>query len=157
MDGPRFVIDGTEYPVPSRPSLNLDERVIFYEWTGLSLESIDDVPITDLMVGAFMQMAYMRGNPDVSAIVARKIVGKTNYETALAALAESEQEADASPPELPKSEPEPSVSLENSGSSQSISGDDSTTSSGTPENARQGSGTPLSAIHVTSGQTRLAS
>ena len=157
MDGPRFVIDGTEYPVPSRPSLNLDERVIFYEWTGLSLESIDDVPITDLMVGAFMQMAYMRGNPDVSAIVARKIVGQTNYETALAALVESEQEADASPPELPKSEHDPSGSLENSGSSPSISGDGSTTFSGTQENARQASGTPLSAIQVTSGQTRLAS
>ena len=157
MTTPVFVIDGTEYPVPERPSLNLDERVIFYEWTGVSLETIDDTPINDLMVGAFMQMAFMRGNPDVSATVARRIIGKTNFESALAALVASEQEEDADPPELSASVNEQPVSLANSESSPSISGDDSTKSSDTQANGQHASGTRLSAMSVTSGQTRSAS
>ncbi len=153
----KFVIDGTEYAVPERASLNLDERVIFYEWTGMSLEAVDDTPITDLMVGAFMQMAFMRGNPDVSSTVARRIIGKTNFEQALAALVAAEQEDDQVPLEQKPSGPEPSGSLESSGSSPSISGDGSMTSSDTRANGHSTSGTPLSAMSVTSGQTRLAS
>ncbi len=153
MPEPKFVIDGTEYPVPTRPSLNLDERVIFHEWTGISLEDLDDVPVTDLMLGAFMQMAFMRGNPDVSGVVARKIIGKTNFEEAMAVLiAAAADEDDASPPELPKSEREPSGSPPSSGSSPSTSGVGSTTPSATPGNGHNSGGTLPLVMSVTSAQ-----
>ncbi len=152
MAEPKFVIDGMEYAVPERPSLNLDERVIFHEWTGMSLEEIDDVPISDLMLGAFMQMAFMRGNPDVSGVVARKIIGKTNFEEAMAVLIAAAGEDDASPPELPKSEPEQSGSPPNSESSPSTSGVGSTTRSDTPGNGHNSGGTLPLVMSVTSAQ-----
>ncbi len=156
MNEPRFRIDGADYPVPGRASLNLDEHVIFHEWTNLTLEEIDDTPINALMIGAFMQIAYLRANPDMSPQLARKMIGKANLEEALSAMAAAEQEDDPVPLEQTPSAPEPNASPGNSGSSPSISGEGSTTRSDPPASPPSFGGTPPSAIHVTSGQTRSA-
>ncbi len=151
MPDPRFVIGGTEYPVPTRSSLDLDEHVIFYDWTGMHLEGIDEVQVNALMIGAFMQIAYLRANPDVSPSTARKIVGKSNYEAALAALTEEDEE---SPPAQSLSEKEPPARPENSVGSPSISGPDSTTLSDLPANGHSSGGAPVSGMSVMSGQTK---
>ncbi len=149
MDEPRFLINGTEYPVPSRASLTLDEHVIFHEWTGMHLEEIDDTPVNALMIGAFMQVAYQRANPDVSSALARKLVGGSNFEEALSAMSAAELEAEPDPPEPSLSVNEQHAKPESRSSSPPISGTDSTTPSGTPTNGRQDSGQPASAMPAT--------
>ncbi len=145
MDEPRFLINGTEYPVPSRASLTLDEHVIFHEWTGMHLEEIDDTPVNALMIGAFMQIAYLRANVDTPPHVARRLVGGSNFEEALSAMAASEEEADPSPPEQGQSVNEPPALPESRSSSPPTSGTDSTTPSATPANGQPDSGQPASA------------
>ncbi len=149
MDEPCFVIGGESYPVPTRESLDLDEHVIFYEWTGVDLETIDDTPVNGRMIGAFMQMAYMRANPGVSPQLARKLIGKSNFEAAIAAFAASEQEDDASPPEQRQSGDGQPGSPVSRSFSQPTSGTDSTTSSDPPANGHPDSGVLQSATSAT--------
>ncbi len=155
MDTPRFKIDGTEYPIPQIDSFTIDECGIFHEWTHVHVEEIEDTPVNSMMIAAFMQIAYMRGNPGMAAAVARKMVGQSNLVEAMGAFS-LEQEEDAVPLELPRSEPEQSGSPPSSGSSQSTSGDASTTRSATQANGQTSGGTQPSAIRVTSGQNRSA-
>ncbi len=152
-DTPRFVIDGTEYAIPGIDSFTIDECGIFHEWTHVHIEEIEATPVNSMMIAAFMQIAYMRGNPGMAPGIARKMIGQSNLVEAMGVFA-LDQEEDARPPELPKSEPEPSGSPPNSESSPSISGVGSTTRSATQENGQTSGGTQPSGIHVTSGQLR---
>ncbi len=153
MDTPTFRIDGTEYPIPQIDSFTIDECGIFHDWTHVHVEEIEDMPVNSMMIAAFMQIAYQRGNPSMPPAVARKQVGQSNLVEAMGAFAET-QEDDPVPLELPKSEPEQSASPPSSESSQSTSGDDSTTRSDTPVDDQKSGGTPPSGISVTSGPLR---
>ncbi len=153
MEAPRFVINGTDYPIPQIDSFTIDECGIFHDWTNVHVEEIEDTPVNSMMIAAFMQIAYMRGNPGMVPAVAKRMVGQSNLVEAMGAFAET-QEDDASPPELTKSEHEQSGSPPSSASSPSTSGDGSTTRSDTPADGQSSGGTPPSGIHVTSGQLR---
>ncbi len=152
----QFRIDGENYPVPTRESLNLDEHVLFYEWTGVDLESIDDQPVNARMIGAFMQMAYMRANPEVPSHLARRLIGKSNFESAMAAFAAADSEDDAGPPAPGSSESVQPGSAGSSGSPQGSSGTDSTMSSGQPTSRPVDSGQQPSATSATFDQTTSA-
>ncbi len=153
MDTPRFKIDGTEYPIPQIDSFTIDECGIFHDWTNVHVEEIQDTPVNSMMIAAFMQIAYMRGNPGMAPAVARKMVGQSNLVEAMGAFS-LDQEEDVRPPELPKSEHGHGESLPSSESSPSTSGVGSMTRSETQENGQTSGGTQPSAIRVTSGQTR---
>lgn len=156
-DDPYFLIGGDQYAIPTRESLTLDEHVVFFEWTGVDLETIDDTPVNSRMIGAFMQMAYQRANPDVPSQIARRLIGKSNFEQAVAAFAAAETEADdVGPPELSSTPPGPPGSPGNSGSSQPISGTGSTTRSDTPVNTQPNGGTPPSDTSATFDQLTSA-
>ncbi len=148
-DEPYFLIGDDKFAIPARESLTLDEHVVFFEWTGVDLESIDDTPVNSRMIGAFMQMAYQRANPDVPSQLARRLIGKANFEQAVSAFAAAEQEDDVSPPEQRQSGDGQSGSPGNSASSQPTSGTDSTTSSDPPAEDQPNTGIPRSATSAT--------
>ncbi len=153
-DEPYFLIGGDHYAIPTRESLTLDEHVVFFEWTGVDLETIDDTPVNSRMIGAFMQMAYQRANPDVPSQLARRLIGKSNFEQAVAAFAAAEVD-DASPPEQSATGQGPPESPEDSVSSQPTSGTDSMSSSDTPmsdptNGGQPPSGTSAMSHHLTS-------
>ncbi len=154
-DAPRFVIDGASYPIPDRDSFSIGEYRIYHEWTGMHMEDIDDTRVNSFVVGAFMQVAYMRANPGINPQVAQQAVENSNYVEQIKELAKAEED-DVRPPELTKSEHDQSGSPHETRSSPSTSGDDSTTHSDGLASVRTDGGTPPSAIHVTSGQTRSA-
>lgn len=151
-----FTINGADYPITDVAgfinSLTIDECGIFYDWTGVLIEDIDDAPVTSRMIAAFMQIAYMRGNPGTSPQVAREAVGRSNFSEAFKAFSAT-QEDDARPPEPRSSEPEQNGSPGNVSVLPLASGTDSTPPSETPTSEHSPSGSPPWGLSVTSGST----
>ncbi len=153
-----FKINGVDYPIDNVGSfvnsLTIDECGVYHQWTGSLIEDIAEASVNSLMVAAFMQIAYMRGNPNINPQVARQAVGASNLADALSHF-EAAGEDDAGPPELRPSEPAPSGSPADRHVSQPSSGNGSTRSSVTPANAQRASGSPHLAPSATLGSTRL--
>lgn len=152
-----FKINGADYPIENVGqfigSLTIDECGVYHQWTGDLIENIADATITSLMVASFMQIAYMRGNPGISPQVARQAVGESNLVDALSAF-NAVSEDDARPPAMSASEPAQNERPANRPASPRSSGDGSTTSSETPANGRQDSGSQLWELYATSGSPR---
>ena len=90
-EGSRFVIDATDYPVPSLDSLDTDEGQLLYDLSGLGVEDFvfaddDGEAAAELerklrnpgFIRALMQIAYQRGNPGIKPATARSVIGKSN-------------------------------------------------------------------------------
>lgn len=160
-----FLIDGKHYPMPGLDSLDMDERMVLYDYSGLTREDFlmgeDDDPDefqreqTKRMRHpglwkALLHVAYQRGNRDERPNRVKQIVGKVNINEATAHLFDVEEDDD-SPPAPGGSTSDPSESSRN-GSSENdssekqtseSSGDDSTNASDAP-----------AAIPVPTGTTR---
>lgn len=125
-----FDINGTVYEVPTLDSLDNDECVILYEYSGLVQE--DFIPLADETEEetqernqaqmkhpgfwkALMHIAYRRQHRELTDKKVKELVGKVNRMEALAALGSDVEEADDSPPVLTSEPPESSQSdsLEN--------------------------------------------
>ena len=155
-----FKIDGHEYPTGDigefLGSFNIDECKIYHDWTGDYYENIGEAEVNGLMIAAFMQIAYMRQNPAVSAQAAQKLVGKSNFADALADF-NAAAEDDASPPPQRQDANELTASPGNEPESKQSSGDGSTASSVTRLPVQSPSGSLPWAPSVTSGSATSAS
>ena len=105
-----FLIDGTQYDVPSLDSLNMDEAQILYDTSGLVLEDFavdeDDPEATGKLqknlrnpgfIRALMIIAYLRGNGGVSRAKAEAIIGSSNLVSAIEAFVSSVGSDDGPP------------------------------------------------------------
>jgi hypothetical protein len=111
-----FVIDGTDYPIPTLDTFTMDEAQVLYDYAGCVLEDFapahPEWPAEEreayereqlakvrnpAFKRALVHVAYQRGNPDLSRARVNETVGSVNVlEVTLALL----QEDDAGPPEL---------------------------------------------------------
>lgn len=139
-----FIIDGLHYEVPSLDSFNMDEAQVLYDLSRLTLEDFavdEDDPAAAAklheniknpgFVRTLMTVAYMRGNRGISRSKAEAVIGGSNLFEALKQFGES-VEADAGPPEVSRSEPEPPDSDESTASLNGHSGESSTSNSAEP-------------------------
>jgi hypothetical protein len=105
MAEPKFVIQGSDYPVPEWISFTMDESEILYDKAKMTLDQADeDLVFTPGLLSALMLIAYMRGNPGVSRKRAEMIIGAVPLADAIEHLAGEEEEEDAGPPSPAPSE-----------------------------------------------------
>ncbi len=153
-----FKINGADYAIDTIPgfvnSFTIDECGVYHQWTGTLIENIQEQDVSTLMVAAFMQIAYMRGNPGINPQVARKAVGDSNFADAFAAFVAAGED-DAGPPAPSSSVNAPSESPESKPGSQQYTGNDSTGSSVTPTNGQRDSGSLHLEPSATLGSARL--
>jgi hypothetical protein len=101
---PKFVIQGSDYPVPEWISFTMDESEILYDKAKMTLDQADeDLVFTPGLLSALMLIAYMRGNPGVSRKRAEMVIGAVPLADAIEHLAGDEEE-DAGPPSPAPSE-----------------------------------------------------
>jgi len=99
MAEPKFVIQGSDYPVPEWISFTMDESEILYDKAKMTLDQADeDLVFTPGLLSALMLIAYMRGNPGVSRKNAERVIGAVALADAIEHLAGDEEEEDAGPP-----------------------------------------------------------
>lgn len=142
----RFIIEGREYEVPSLTTLTMGEAIVFYEYTDVTLDEIDEMQDGHPgLPAALAHIALARENPAAKKSVIRKRVesiGMVEFYDSFEDDAEAE--GDALPPAGPQSGPPASPPSESE--SDASSGSDSDTSSAaTPESSDPSStGSPLS-------------
>jgi hypothetical protein len=124
MAEPKFVIQGSDYPVPEWISFTMDESEILYDKAKMTLDQADeDLVFTPGLLSALMLIAYMRGNPGVSRKRAEMIIGAVPLADAIEHLAGEEEEEDAGPPSPAPSETESPGENESSGESPPSTGE----------------------------------
>jgi hypothetical protein len=105
MAEPKFVIQGSDYPVPEWISFTMDESEILYDKAKMTLDQADeDLVFTPGLLSALMLIAYMRGNPGVSRKRAEMVIGAVPLADAIEHLAGEDEEEDAGPPSPAPSE-----------------------------------------------------
>lgn len=104
----KFVIQGSDYPVPEWITFTMDESEILYDKAKMTLDQADeDLVFTPGLLSALMLIAYMRGNPGVSRKRAETIIGAVPLAEAIEHLAGgTDEEEDAGPPSPAPSETE---------------------------------------------------
>jgi hypothetical protein len=123
MAEPKFVIQGSDYPVPEWISFTMDESEILYDKAKMTLDQADeDLVFTPGLLSALMLIAYMRGNPGVSRKRAEMIIGAVPLADAIEHLA-GEEEEDAGPPSPAPSETESPGESESNDESQPSTGE----------------------------------
>ena len=114
-----FLIDGKVYPVPTLDSLTLDESELLYDRCGVVLEDfgwMDDESDDEReewvgkltrnpgFMGALVQIAYQRGNPNMRAKQVEVVVRNANRVDVFSTLGGPVEEPDT-PPLASTSEP----------------------------------------------------
>lgn len=133
-----FVIDGQEYPIPALDTFDIDESILLYEYSGLTLEDFapasDDEDEDEVaeqraqkvkhpgFLKALLHVAYSRGNPTAKPARVQAVVGAANLIEVVEQLIAEEGDEE--------SPPAPALTIEPTLSSPKSS-DDSTESSGT--------------------------
>ena len=122
-----FVIDGRDYEIPSLETFTMGEAVTLYEYSGLTLDQIDeDTPAHPGLIAAFMHIAYERGNPGVKKQKVRDLIEQSNLLDAMQNFFTAPAgEDDADPPAVAET-------VNGSGSSGTPSGTASTNGSAEP-------------------------
>lgn len=167
-----FVIDGEDFPFPLLlEGFTMDEARIFFSYAGFPLEdlivldfdALDDDERAELRrkgndpstLAGLMHIAYLRGKPNAKESAIRKIVGSTDFFTAVSKFVAAEEEAGEVPPTEPqKSEPLTPSSEGSSGDSTTTSGDGSDRSSGAPVETPRRIGTSALGMSPTSRPIR---
>jgi len=139
-DQPAFRIEGRDYVMPQQDTLTMDEAIVIYEYSNLTLDQLAEQPGHPKVMKALLHIAYARGNPDVPSDEVGEIVGSCVLIDVFGAALED----DAVVPPAEAS----SSSDESSSESPPSSGDDSSASSDTSQanGHHDSSGTPVSAM-----------
>lgn len=151
---PKFTIGGREYEVPRLSTYDMDEWQILYDKTGLTLDTVEDSPLSPGLLRSMLIVAYRRGNPDAAMKQIEAIVGAMNFGDVVGMILgdEDDAEADDGPPVAAASPPPPSETSSH-GSSDPGSG----SGSGQLAVVPPPTGTPLSATLHTSNQAASGS
>lgn len=93
-----FKIDGVEYPIPTLDTIKLGEAITLHEYTGLTLDQIEDVEGLDPRVLAgLVHVAIARQSPGMKPAAVREMVEEINLLALLESLP-TVAEDDADPP-----------------------------------------------------------
>jgi len=137
----RFVIDEQEYPFDGE-TLTLDDSILIYDYSGFTLNEIDEQMANPKVLKALVHIVYARAHPSLSPDEISEIVGAVHLSKIIA----MDDEDDADPPAETTSE-----SSTSSGGSGRSGGDGSSESSDVfPEN-----GQPSSTGIPDSGRPRI--
>jgi hypothetical protein len=90
-----IVIEGVPCEMPQEATLTLDEAMLITEYSGLTLDQIEDNNAHPGVIKAMVHIAVARARPDMPKAEISRVVGELKL-TDLAAAAE---EVDARPPE----------------------------------------------------------
>jgi hypothetical protein len=112
-------IDGIEYDFPGIDTLTLDEAVVLYEQSGLTLDQIGELPTDSFHPGFIKGMLFIavqRSRPELKRDEISKRLGELKISD-MGEVFEQQVEEDAGPPESEPSEPlEPSGETGDDGS-----------------------------------------
>lgn len=98
-----FVIDGATLEVPSFDSLTMGETIVLYEYSGVTLDQLDEEKsVPPGFIAGLMHVAYQRANPQAKKHTVRQLIEGCNLAEALSAFQQAQQEADPDPPESPQ-------------------------------------------------------
>lgn len=162
-----FEIDGHVYPIPTWDTFDMDEAQDLYENTGFAIEDLIYDPKAedaDAVQARFshpgtmrtlMQVAYQRGNPNVTRKAARELIGRSNYAEALVTLLKRNRgdQAPLAPTASSSPTPLPPSSSPDSETSNGPSGNGSETSSDAPDVPQPTTATPESPTSSESPET----
>lgn len=147
-----FMLEGRVYEVPSLDSFSLDESIVLYDYSKLTMQDFappgeDDDPeeyeaareekmAHPGFLKALLHIAYQRGNPDAKPAKVKAVVGQANFVEAVEPMLDEEEEGEEGSPPDPESTSElgPS-SPRSSGDSSGSSGMPSPTDSDSPDAA----------------------
>lgn len=149
-DQAAFRIDGSDYAMPQQDTLTMDEAIVIYDYSALTLDQVAAQPGHPKVMKALLHIAYARGHPDMPTDEVSEVVGRCVLIDVFGAALED----DAIPPAEANS-----TSGEKSSGSTPSSGDDSSATSATSQaNGRHdSSGTPVSAMPPISVPSTLES
>jgi hypothetical protein len=102
---------GEEYDYVEFGTLTLDEALVLHEYSGLTLDQVQDAGFHPGLIGALIHISVARGNPDIRKQDLRKKVG-ADLEQVFEDVAVDEEEDDARPPASPIPSGEPTEPAE---------------------------------------------
>jgi hypothetical protein len=105
-----FRANGEDLELPDVTTLTLDESIVLFGYSGLTLDQLEDLEgMHPGVLGGLVHVAVARANPDMKAKDVEKAVRKLNLAELIASFADQEEEV--ATPDLPK---EPAGSSESS-------------------------------------------
>lgn len=124
-------INDKDVELPAIDSLNLDEAIVIYRYTGTTLDKLfdenGDVGFNPSLFKALIHIGAQRAHPDMTADELGEAVGQVALTELFSAMPAAEEGDSDGPPA------EPPAEEQKSDDSESTSGGDSETSSETPE------------------------
>jgi len=145
---PQITVNGRQYELVTLDDLTLDEAIVVWDYTKLSLDQIPDLEgFHPGLTAALIHIAVARAEPGETTKTIRQQVGRIKVSELEKVFADISVEVDELPP--PNA---PDVSLPSGGS-----GEDSSATSAPPPEAtgQNGTGHPGSATGATSDQPTL--
>lgn len=105
MADPGFEINGVTYPIPSIDTFDMDEAMVFYEYSKMSLENLLDLDtLPPTVIAGLAHIAISRSDPSLKHQQVKAIVSSQNAlelwanMLTAAAAAGDDGEGDAVPP-----------------------------------------------------------
>lgn len=91
----QFEIDGKEYPIPDIETLNMDEAMIMYDYSGMTIDEIDEtIGLHPGLIAGFMHVSYSRKNPGASKAAVTRLIRGANMMDAVKQFAKKAEEAE---------------------------------------------------------------
>ena len=94
-------VNGRLYQLVPSDQLTLDEAMVIYDYTKLSLDELPDEGFHPGLIAALLHIAVARGEPDQSARSIRQVIGQipiASLETVFMEISEEVDEQDPPPP-----------------------------------------------------------
>ncbi len=154
---PRITIEGTPYVIPTLASMDLDEHIVLFDYTSMTIDQMFDVEgLNPRLIKGLLHVAIQRSDPALSDREIKEML-KVNYMNIIdqfVALAESAEDPTqgGQPPLESDSKPRTDEQTESSG----ITGAEDSVPSPEPS-SHVSTGAPISDSTATSDQGTLVS
>jgi hypothetical protein len=133
------------YTLPALDTFDIDETIVFYDYTGLTFDQAFEVEgLNPKVVKALLHVAFQRKNPDLRDKDIEEIVGRVNMMAVLEQLAEAANPTTAEAPDSSKSSSESTDSSGLNGSGDSAHSPEKSTpaSTGAPDSETDSDSVP---------------
>lgn len=95
MTDPKFRINGEEYDVPTIDTFGLGEAIVLHQYTGLTLDQLDEMEgLHPGVVAALLHVAVQRAEPGMKPSAVRKLVEGANLIELLESMPTAEDDED---------------------------------------------------------------
>ncbi len=134
----RFIANGKEFELPDSGTFTLDEGIVMYGYSGLTMDAISEIEgLHPGVIAGLVHVGIARANPEIKAKEIEAEVRRLNIADLITSIEDTDQEQEPEQLDL--------GSAGNSGSSETPSGNDSVTSSEPQEpTTLRAIGTPVS-------------